>query len=155
MALVQVSKQPKCPKVLSESAKSHLGCSSRESQKSLSHRPSPVSHRGKLPEKGFRTMQKLFWETHPGGPKTPFAPSLSTFGHFGCFDSCIRAAESQLMVSPRGFLFLCFWDGCAFKVAIPAAIYRSAFRARASKCPPECFLGNFGHLPRSAPKSAF
>ena len=40
---------------------------------------------------------------------------------------------------------------------IPAAIYiyRSAFRARAWKCPPECFLGNFGHLPRSAPKSAF
>ena len=40
-------------------------------------------------------------------------------------------------------------------IAIPAAIYRSAFRARAGKCPPECFLGNFGHLPRSAPKSAF
>ena len=40
-------------------------------------------------------------------------------------------------------------------LAIPAAISRSAFRARAWKCPPECFLGNFGHLPRSAPKSAF
>ena len=39
--------------------------------------------------------------------------------------------------------------------AIPAAIYRSAFRARAGKCPPECFLSNFGHLPRSAPGSAF
>ena len=41
------------------------------------------------------------------------------------------------------------------RFAIPAAIYRSAFKARAWKCPPECFLGNFGHLPRSAPKSAF
>ena len=27
--------------------------------------------------------------------------------------------------------------------------------ARAWKCPTECFLSNFGHLPRSAPKSAF
>ena len=41
------------------------------------------------------------------------------------------------------------------RLAIPAAIYRSAFRARAGKCPPECFLSNVGHLPRSAPKSAF
>ena len=41
------------------------------------------------------------------------------------------------------------------KIAIPAAIYRSAFRARAWKCPTECFLSNFGHLPQSAPKSAF
>ena len=46
-------------------------------------------------------------------------------------------------------------DVLKFMFAIPAAIYRSAFRARARKCPPECFLGNFGHLPRSAPKSAF
>ena len=58
VALVEVSKRPKCPKVLTESAKSHLGPSSRKSRKSLSHRPNPVSHRGKVPKKGFRTVQE-------------------------------------------------------------------------------------------------
>ena len=95
MALVQVSKQPKRPRVLTESAKSHLGSSGRESQKSLSHRPNAVSHQRTLPEKGFAHCKRLFWESHSRGPNTPFAPSLSTFGHFGCFDSCTRAAESQ------------------------------------------------------------
>ena len=76
---------PKCPKVLTERARSYLGSSGRESQKSLSHRPNPVSRRGKLPKKGFRKCKGLFWESHPRGPKTPFAPSLSTFGHFWLF----------------------------------------------------------------------
>ena len=41
-------------------------------------------------------------------------------------------------------------------VAIPAAIYRSACPgARTWKCPAECFVSDFGRLPRSAPKSAF
>ena len=48
MDLVEVSKEPKYPKVLTESAKSHLGSSDRESQKSLLHRPKPGSHRGKV-----------------------------------------------------------------------------------------------------------
>ena len=39
-------------------------------------------------------------------------------------------------------------------VAIPAAIYRSAQGPGPEKCPTECFLSNFGHLARSAPKSA-
>ena len=175
MALVQLSKQPNAQKCLKEGAKSHLGSSSRESQKSLSHRPNPVSDRGKLPKRRFAPCKRLFWESRPGGQKTPFAPSsigngkrghyerglftggisriskiskfsrisrkwsdsplfstvwgsskisriskfsrisrkwtflkrplfqktpfsepeLSTFGHFGCFDSCTRAAESQ------------------------------------------------------------
>ena len=72
MALVQVSKQPKCPKVLTESAKSHLGPSGRESQKSLSHRPNPVSHWGKLPEKGFRTVQETVLGVSPRRPENTF-----------------------------------------------------------------------------------
>ena len=75
---MQVSKQPKCPKVLTENAKSHLGSSGRESPKSLSHHRNPVSH---LLKRGLAPCKRVFWESHPRGPKTPFAPSLSTFGH--------------------------------------------------------------------------
>ena len=49
---------------------------------------------GNCLKRGFAPCKRLFWESRPGGPKTPFAPSLSTFGHLGCFDSCTRAAES-------------------------------------------------------------
>ena len=66
-----------------------------ESTKRVSHRPNPVSHRGNCLKRGFAPCKRLFWESHSGGPKTPFAPSLSTFGLFGCFDNCTRAAESQ------------------------------------------------------------
>ena len=51
---------------------------------------------GNCPKGDFAPCKRLFWESHPGGQKTPFAPSLSTFGHSGCFDSCTRAAESQV-----------------------------------------------------------
>ena len=45
--------------------------------------------------------------------------------------------------------------GIQSRVAIAAAIYRSALGPWPESAPPtECFLGNFGHLPRSAPKSA-
>ena len=49
---------------------------------------------GNCLKRGFAPCKRLFWESHPGGPKTPFAPSLSTFGHFGCFDSCTRVSFS-------------------------------------------------------------
>ena len=48
----------KCPKVLKESAKTGLGSLGQESQKSLSHRANLVSHRGKQPKTGFRTVQE-------------------------------------------------------------------------------------------------
>ena len=35
---------------------------------------------------GFAPCWRLFWDSHPGGSKTPFALSFSTFGHCGCFD---------------------------------------------------------------------
>ena len=54
---------------------------------------------GNCMKRGFAPCTRLFWECHSGGPKTPFAPSLSTFGHFRCSDSCTRAAESQLFAS--------------------------------------------------------
>ena len=51
---------------------------------------------GNCLKRGFAPCKRLFWESHLGGPKTPLAPSLSTFGHFRCFDTCTRAAESQV-----------------------------------------------------------
>ena len=78
---------PKCSR---EGAKSHLGSSSRESQKSLSHRPNPVSHRGKLPKKGFRTVQETVLGVSPRRPENTFRTLVKHF----CFDSCTRAAES-------------------------------------------------------------
>ena len=52
---------------------------------------------GNCLKRGFAPCKGLLWESHPGSPKTPFAPSLRTFGHFGCFDSCARAAELQVL----------------------------------------------------------
>ena len=46
-------------------------------------------------KQGFAPCKRLFWGSRPGGPKTPFALSLSTFGHFGCFDTCTRPSGSQ------------------------------------------------------------
>ena len=77
--LVQLSKQPKCPKVLTESAKSHLGSSDRESQKSLSHRPNPVSHRGKVPKEGFRTVQVTLLGVSPRRPENSFRTFVQHF----------------------------------------------------------------------------
>ena len=56
-------------------------------------------------KRGFAPCKRLFWESHLRGPRTPFAPSLSTFGDFGCFDSCTRATESQ----PKGSSRTVFW----------------------------------------------
>ena len=50
---------------------------------------------GKCPKRGFAPCKRPFWESHPEGLETPFAPSLSTFGHLGCFDSCTRRSEPQ------------------------------------------------------------
>ena len=110
VALVQVSKQPKWAKVLTENAKSHLGRSGQESSK----RPSQViwGVPAKSPQRGFRTSanprfrrkslkqsfapcKRLFWDSHSGGPKTLFALSLSTLAYFGCFHTCARTAEPQ------------------------------------------------------------
>ena len=85
VALVQVSKQPRCPKVLTESAKSHLGSSGRESQTSLSHRPNPVSHRGNLPKKGFRTVQETVLGVSPGRPENTFRTLLKHLWAFWLF----------------------------------------------------------------------
>ena len=46
-------------------------------------------------KQGFALCNRLFWGSQPGGPKTLLALSLGTFGHFGCFDTCTRPAESQ------------------------------------------------------------
>ena len=61
-----------CPKVLTESANNHLGSSDRESQKSLSHRPNPVSHRGRVPKKGLRTVQETVLGVSPQRPQITF-----------------------------------------------------------------------------------
>ena len=82
-----------------ESAKSDLVPLGRESQNSLLLRSNPVSHRAKHPKAQFRTMQGL--SSHSGGPKTPFALSLSTFGHFGCFDTCTRPVGSQCLLERK------------------------------------------------------
>ena len=47
------------------------------------------------PKHSFAPCKRLFWESHSGGPETPFALSLITFGHFGCFDTCTRPAGSK------------------------------------------------------------
>ena len=76
VGLVQASKQPKCPKVIKESATSDFVSLGRKSQKSLSHRANPVSHRGKQPKTRLRTVQLTVLGLRPGGLKTPFALSL-------------------------------------------------------------------------------
>ena len=95
-ALVQRSKQPKCPKVLKG------GCE-------RCFRPSEV----RLPKKSLARCETPFWALSPGakhgldgardsfgtlGRKTPNHlqhPPLSTFGHFGCFDTSTSPAGSQ------------------------------------------------------------
>ena len=47
------------------------------------------------PKHSFAPCKRLFWDSHSGGLKTPFALSLGTFGRFGCFDTCTRPAGSQ------------------------------------------------------------
>ena len=81
---------------------------------------SKVDVKGFPIKRGFAPRKRLLWDSHSGGPKTPFAPSLkhfwtsrdyfgtltleqkhlshpplSTFGHFGCLDTCTRPAGSQ------------------------------------------------------------
>ena len=62
-------------------------------------------------------------------PKLPFGIADRVFGHF-------RFSEEK--GSPN--------------LPIPAAIYRSSFRAWAEKCPTECFLSVFGHSEPGAEK---
>ena len=85
-----------------------------------------------------------------GRPRPEGASEKFTQENFGLIFSFSSVMADALTESPCHLVSI--GNPC---VAIPAAIYRSAFRARAGKCAPECFLGNFGHLPRSAPKSAF
>ena len=69
VALVPVSKQPKCPKVLTESAKSLFGVFRSRVPKEGAN---PVSHQGKVPEKGFRTVQEdCFGSLIPEARKHP------------------------------------------------------------------------------------
>ena len=83
--LVQVSKQPKRPKVLKESAKSAFGPPGRESKKSLSHRANPVSHRGKQPKTGFRTVQKTTLGLSARRPENTFRTLPKHFWAFWLF----------------------------------------------------------------------
>ena len=46
-------------------------------------------------ETGFAQCQRLFWDTRPREIRSLSALSLSTFGHFGCFDTCTRPTGSQ------------------------------------------------------------
>ena len=49
-------------------------------------------------EAGFAPVRKTLWGLLGGEhPKWLLALSVSTFGHFGCFDTCTRVAESQGM----------------------------------------------------------
>ena len=61
------------------------GPSSRESQKSLSHRPNPVSHRGKVPKKGFRTVQETVLGVSPRRPENTFRTLVKHFWAFWLF----------------------------------------------------------------------
>ena len=57
-------------KCLRESAKSDLVSLGRESQRSLSHRPDPVSHRAKHPKTQFHTVQETVLGLSLRRPKT-------------------------------------------------------------------------------------
>ena len=94
--LVQVSKQPKCPKVLRESAKGVFGPPGREPQNSLLHGAKPCFRL--LPpvrNRGLHGARDSFWTLGPERPKALLALSFSTFGHFGCFDTCTRPSGLQ------------------------------------------------------------
>ena len=68
---------------------------------------------GNCLKRGFAPCKRLFWESHPGGPKTPFAPSLSTFGHFGC-------AANIGSTLPSLHLLPTFRAGCISKSTVTA-----------------------------------
>ena len=57
--------------------------------------------RGNNLKQGFAPCKRLFWDCRSRGPKTPFAPSLSTLGHVGCLGTCTRPAGSQIMCGDR------------------------------------------------------
>ena len=57
----------------------NLGSSGRESQKSLSHCPNPVSHRGKLPKKGLRTVQETVLGVSPRRPENTLRTLVKHF----------------------------------------------------------------------------
>ena len=64
-----------------------------ESPKRVSRTVQTLFRTGRnTPKHSFAPCKRLFWDSHSGGPKTPFALSLNTFGHFGCFDTCTRPA---------------------------------------------------------------
>ena len=54
--------------------------SGRESQRVSRTVQTLLRTGGNCLKRGFAPCKRLFREPHPGGPKTPFAPSLSTFG---------------------------------------------------------------------------
>ena len=69
-----------------------------ESPKRVSRTVQTLPRTGRnSPKHSFAPCKRLLWDSHSGGPKTPFALSLNTFGHFGCFDTCTRPAGSKLL----------------------------------------------------------
>ena len=70
--LVQLSKQRKCPKVLTESANSHLGLPT-ESPKRVSRTVQTLFRTGgKCPKRGFRTVQETVLGVSPRRPENTF-----------------------------------------------------------------------------------
>ena len=82
MTRVNSQNAQKCSR---EGANSDLG-SSAESPKRVSRTVQTVFRTGgKCPKRGFAPCKRLFGESHFGGPKTPFAPSLQHFWAFWLF----------------------------------------------------------------------
>ena len=97
LAWIECLNSQNAQKCLREGAKSDLGSLGRGSQKSLSHRANLVSHQGKHPKTGFRTVQEIILGP-PLQSKTPFAPSLKHFWAFWLFRHLCHASGLASLV---------------------------------------------------------
>ena len=110
IGLVQVSKQPKCPKMLTESANGVFGPPEWESQNRLLHAAKPCF--GLFPPVRNRvymvreTLLGLSAQRH----QITFSTLLKHFcGHFRCFDTCTRPAGPQSLQQTITSTFLWEW----------------------------------------------
>ena len=94
--LVQVSKQPKCPKVLKGECERCVQASGvRVTKQSLARCQTVFWGVSPGAKQGLHGARDLFGTLTPEARKHLSHSPLSTFGHFGCFDTCTRPAGSQ------------------------------------------------------------
>ena len=109
--LVQVSKQPKCPKVLKgECERCFRASGVRVPKRSLARCQTVFWGVSPGAKQGLHCARDLFGTLTPEARKHLWYSPLSTFGHFGCFDTCTRTAGRNTLVplNTTWYPFNCF-----------------------------------------------